>query len=53
MNIQKIHYKIEISKKRERKTYYSKYLNIQKVCEILEEKGWKIISVIPAGRVKT
>lgn len=52
MKIQKIHYKIEISKKRERKTYYSKYLSIQKIREILEDEGWEIISIMPIGRVK-
>ena len=52
MKIQKIYYKIEISKKRKRKTYYAKHLSIPKIREILEETGWTIVSITPIGRVK-
>ncbi len=52
MTIQKIHYKIRIRKGDMIKTYYSKYLNIDKVEQLLEEQGWKILAVIPAGKVK-
>ena len=52
MKIRKIHCKIMISKNKECKMYYSKFLDTKKVCEILEKEGWKIISIIPAGKVK-